>query len=81
MHSIAALSALVHFDALPDGTDTASRDLDLATDEDNKSYYAILIYKANVAVSSFRYASLSPSAITDQQIRGPSLTPMGSDEV
>ena len=71
MHGIAALRTLIRLDALPDSTDTASLDLDLATDEDTKSYHAIVIYEANVAASSFRYATLSPSAMTDQQIQGP----------
>ena len=68
MHGIAALRTLVRFDALPHSIDTVSRNLDLAADEDTKSYHAFLIYEANVAASSFRYAALSPSAITEQQI-------------
>lgn len=56
MYGIAALRTLIRFAALPDSTDTASRDPDLATDGNTKSYQITLIYEANVfKISGFAF--------------------------
>ena len=61
MHDMAVLRTLISFDALPDSTDTASRDLDLATDGNTKSYQTTLIYEASVFKVSASHSRIEHS--------------------